>query len=239
MRKILFLLFGLMIIGVGCSSTQPEEPQGEDLAGVEDLAAIYCEEHGGEIKIAENEYDSTSYCTFPDGTVCEEGEYFRGECGPNQESKSPDITQETMMKFTSTEFENEGAIPAKYSCDGSDINPSLNISDAPEGTKSLALVVDDPDAPGGTWVHWVVWNIDPAIGTIAENSKPGIEGLTSFGTAGWGGPCPPSGTHRYYFKLYALDAELDLSSDTSSSDLEKEMEGHILEETKLMGTYGV
>lgn len=142
------------------------------------------------------------------------------------------------MKISSSAFENKGEIPAKYTCDGVNVNPPLLIEDVPEGTKSLALIVDDPDAPTGLWVHWLVWNIDPSTTQIQENSKPGgTEGTTSFGSVGYGGPCPPSGTHRYNFKLFALDTEIDLDSEGDKAALESRMEGHIIEKAMYMGKY--
>lgn len=142
------------------------------------------------------------------------------------------------MKITSHAFEHEGYIPEKYSCKGDDINPPLNIEELPEGTKTLAMIMDDPDAPGGTFVHWVIWNI-PCINQIEENSVPqgAKEGKNNFGKAGYGGPCPPSGTHRYYFKLYALDTELELNQGALKEDLEQAMEGHIIEQATLMGNF--
>lgn len=109
----------------------------------------------------------------------------------------------------------------------------------PAGAKSLALVVDDPDAPAGTWTHWTLWNIDPLAPSIDENSKPAeaVEGQTSFGRVGWGGPCPPSGTHRYFFKLFALDEKLNLASGAALSDLEQALQGHLLEQCQLVGLY--
>ena len=140
------------------------------------------------------------------------------------------------MKITSPEFKNNGSIPAKYTCQGQDINPPLLIEGIPEGTKSLALIMDDPDAPMGTWVHWVVYDIPPA-GRIAENSVPGTQGTNTSGAFEYGGPCPPSGTHRYFFKVYALDAMLGLKEGVAKKDLEKSMEGHILDKAELMGVY--
>jgi len=142
------------------------------------------------------------------------------------------------MKITSSFGENQ-QIPSKYTCDGSDINPPLSISDVPENAISLALILEDPDAPAGTWVHWVVWNIDPKTAEINENSVPNgsIQGVTSFGDNKYGGPCPPSGTHRYLFKLYALDERLALASSADKSKLEASMKGHTISETKLTGLY--
>ena len=142
------------------------------------------------------------------------------------------------MLITSPSFAHNAMIPPKYTCQGEDINPPLEIDNIPSNTKSLVLIMDDPDAPMGTWVHWTVWNIPPDTKTIGENTKPqGMEGITSFGKPGYGGPCPPSGTHRYFFKLYALDTNLDLSLATKKEELEKTMKGHILDKAELIGLY--
>jgi hypothetical protein len=133
-------------------------------------------------------------------------------------------------------FENNKLIPAKYTCDGDDVNPALNIEGIPEETESLALIVDDPDAPIGTWVHWVVWDIPPTI-KIKENTVPGIEGLNDFRKHFYGGPCPPSGTHRYFFKVYALDTKLTLSSNSRKEDVQRAMKDHILAKGELIGLY--
>lgn len=147
--------------------------------------------------------------------------------------------KEVVMKISSSAFQHNQAIPAKYGCDGENISPPLTISEVFEGAKSLALIADDPDVPAGTWVHWTVWNIDPATTEIAENSVPEgvVEGITSFGSAGYGGPCPPSGEHRYFFKLYALDTILELGADADKAALETAMEGHILAQAELIGLY--
>ena len=133
-------------------------------------------------------------------------------------------------------FENNQMIPEKYSGDGEDINPPLKIEGIPEGTKSLVLVVDDPDAPQRTWDHWVVWNIPPVTG-IDENSIPGIQGMNSWGKNKYGGPQPPLGTHRYFFKVYALDTMLNLDPDAKKRDVEKAMNRHILAKGELIGLY--
>lgn len=152
--------------------------------------------------------------------------------------ESPGIKLST-VKLISSVFENNQLIPQKYTCDGEDVSPPLKISDVPDAARSLVLIVDDPDAPSGDWVHWTVWNIDPKTTEVAENSVPddGIEGLTDFGKSGWGGPCPPSGTHHYQFKLYALDSTLNLSSSSKKVDIEEAMEGHILDQTLLVGLF--
>lgn len=144
------------------------------------------------------------------------------------------------MKIASPVFENNGNIPEKYTCDGEEINPPLEFSDVPENTKSLALIVDDPDAPiPGGFVHWIVFNISPDTANIEENSIPkdATEGMTSEGKTGYVGPCPPSGVHHYQFKLYALDEMLDLSSSAKREDVEKATEGHILNQAMIVGLY--
>jgi len=140
------------------------------------------------------------------------------------------------MKITSPAFKNNELIPAKYTCDGENISPPLVIENIPDGTKSLALICDDPDAPMGTWVHWVVFDIEVA-GEIKENSIPGKQGINDFRKKNYGGPCPPSGTHRYFFKIYALDTKLGLNEGISKKELEKSMNGHILQEAQLIGLY--
>jgi Raf kinase inhibitor-like YbhB/YbcL family protein len=153
--------------------------------------------------------------------------------------KQKELSEQKIMKLTSPAFGNNQLIPAKYTCDGQDINPPLQISEIPEGAKSLVLIVDDPDAPMGTWDHWIVWNIDPSISLIEENTVPkgAIEGLNDFGKTSYGGPCPPSGTHHYYFKLYALDRTLELDSSVKKKEVEKAMAGAILDQVELIGLY--
>lgn len=149
------------------------------------------------------------------------------------------------MQLTSTAFQHNQNIPAKYTCDGESISPPLTIDSAPATAKSLALIVDDPDAPIGDWVHWLVWNIDPATKEIAENSlpaginnQPTAQGITDYGKPGWGAPCPPGGTHRYQFKLYALDTILSIPASSRKADLEKAMVGHTIDQNILIGLYG-
>jgi Raf kinase inhibitor-like YbhB/YbcL family protein len=144
-----------------------------------------------------------------------------------------------MLTITSRAFAQNGPIPSTFTCDGADVNPPILIGNVPPAAKSLALIMDDPDAPAGTWVHWVVWNIAPATKEIRENTVPegAQEGMSDFRRPGYGGPCPPSGTHRYYFKLYALDAMLALSQKTDKGGLEKAMQGHVLEKAELVGIY--
>lgn len=140
------------------------------------------------------------------------------------------------MKITSPAFKHNANMPSKYTCDGQNINPQLEISDIPKGTQSLVLIVDDPDAPMGTWVHWVVWNI-PVTNTIKEDSVPGVEGLNDFRKNSYGGPCPPSGTHKYFFKIYAIDGKLNIDISAKKRDVEEAMEGHVLAKAELIGLY--
>ena len=143
------------------------------------------------------------------------------------------------LTITSPAFTHKTAIPARYTCDGLDINPPLLIDLVPGGAKSLALIMDDPDAPVGIWVHWVVWNIPPETREIKENSLPAgaAQGLSSWKQNKYGGPCPPSGIHRYFFRLYALDTTLKLAPESTNATLERAMQGHILAQGELMGTY--
>lgn len=147
--------------------------------------------------------------------------------------------KEAQMKISSIAFGHNGHIPKKYTCDGSDVNPPLKFEQIPANARSLALIVDDPDAPMGTWVHWVVWNIDPETTEIKENFVPtGSKlGMNDFGKHDYGGPCPPSETHRYFFKLYALDTILNISPGAGKTALESSMKGHILAEAQLIGLY--
>ncbi len=140
------------------------------------------------------------------------------------------------LRITSPVFENNGLIPAKYTCDGDNVNPPLKIEGIPSEAKRLILIVDDPDAPMGTWDHWIVWNIPPTE-KIKEDSVPGTEGLNDFRRHSYGGPCPPSGTHRYFFKVYALDTNLSLHPNSRKKDVEKAMQGHILAEGQIIGLY--
>jgi len=143
------------------------------------------------------------------------------------------------MEIFSSAFNNEQPIPIKYTCDGLDISPPLEIKDVPKKTKSLALIVVDPDAPLGEWTHWLVWNINPKIGFIEEGIVPegATEGLNSFKKHSYGGPCPPSGIHHYYFKIFALDKELDLEPYSIKEEVLKSMEDHILDSAEIMGIY--
>lgn len=141
------------------------------------------------------------------------------------------------LQISSPEFEHNETIPQRYTCQGEDINPPLRIQNVPEGTESLALIMDDPDAPIGTFDHWIVFDIDPEIGLIEENTIPGVEGSNTFGRVNYGGPCPPDGEHRYFFKIYALDKKLELEEGVSREEMEREMEEHIIEQAELIGLY--
>jgi Raf kinase inhibitor-like YbhB/YbcL family protein len=140
------------------------------------------------------------------------------------------------LNISSTAFKADEMIPSKYTCDGININPPLDIKRVPEKAKCLSLIVDEPDAPIGTWVHWVVWNI-PVTHHIKENEVHGPEGINDFQQHHYGGPCPPSGIHRYFFKVYALDVLLDLPANTKKLQLEKAMSDHILAFGELIGLY--
>jgi Raf kinase inhibitor-like YbhB/YbcL family protein len=144
----------------------------------------------------------------------------------------------------SSAFEHEGMIPSKYTCDGEDISPQLSWEGIPDGTKSIALISDDPDAPMGTWVHWILFNMPGDTRELGENvpKKDVLDSGAKHGKNGWGrrdygGPCPPSGTHRYYFKIYALDAMLNLNAGAAKENLLAAMEGHLLAEGQVMGKY--
>jgi Raf kinase inhibitor-like YbhB/YbcL family protein len=142
------------------------------------------------------------------------------------------------MTISSPAFADEQSIPAKYTCDGSDTIPPLAFASVPPAAKSLALVVDDPDAPGGTFDHWIVWNIPPSTSSVAEGqAPPGTTGRSSFGKNAYGGPCPPRGEHRYFFKLYALASTMNLPPSSGKADLEKAMKGHVIAQAQMMGRY--
>lgn len=148
------------------------------------------------------------------------------------------VNHEVTMKIISSAFENGKSIPKKYTCSGTDVSPPLTFSDIPSGTKSLALIVDDPDAPMGTFVHWVAWNIGPDVKELAEGTAVSHQGKNGFADTKYRGPCPPPGKpHRYYFKLYALDTLLSLSDGAQKSELLSAMEGHIIGKAELMGTF--
>jgi len=142
------------------------------------------------------------------------------------------------MQIYSKDFNSEGEIPKKFTCDGENKMPSLEVSGVPEAAKSLVLIIDDPDAPNGVWTHFTAWNI-PVVGNgevLPVNNFPQM-GKTSDGSVGYHGPCPPSGTHRYFFRIFALDVLLNLPNGSSREELEKAIQGHILEKTEMFGTY--
>jgi Raf kinase inhibitor-like YbhB/YbcL family protein len=148
------------------------------------------------------------------------------------------------IKVISTAFQEGGMIPKQYTCDGQNISPPLAWDSVPSGANTIALIADDPDAPGRTWVHWVIFDLPASAKNLPENLPPlesiaggGKQGTTDFRKVGYGGPCPPSGTHRYYFKVYALDKELGLDSKTTKDQVLKAMEGHTLAQGQLMGRY--
>lgn len=157
--------------------------------------------------------------------------------------KGPAIKSELSspgMILESSVFVNNQMIPARHTCDGANVSPPLTVVEVPPEAESLVLIVDDPDAPGGTFVHWLVWDINPQVSEIQEDSVPdgGTEGTNSFGGTSFGGPCPPSGTHSYFFKLYALDTLLGISYDSKKEELLSAMEGHIIAEAEpLLGLY--
>ena len=140
------------------------------------------------------------------------------------------------LTVKSPAFENNKLIPSKYTCDGEEVSPPLTVEGIPEKTKSLALIMEDPDAPAGLFIHWLVWNIPPS-NEIQENSVPGTEGLNTNKKNSYHGPCPPGGTHRYYFKVYALDTLLKLGAFSEKEVLENAMQNHILAHGELIGLY--
>ncbi|MBA4421272.1 MAG: YbhB/YbcL family Raf kinase inhibitor-like protein [Anaerolinea sp.] len=149
-----------------------------------------------------------------------------------------------VFQLISPAFSHKGIIPARYTCKGENLSPQLQWADPPDGTASFGLIMDDPDALIGTWVHWVFYNIPgnlkglpEGVPSVQAKNQYGVNGRNSWGKPGYGGPCPPAGTHRYFFKLYALDTLLDLPSGASKPDLIRSMQKHILAETELMGTF--
>lgn len=141
------------------------------------------------------------------------------------------------LRITSNSFKNRGPIPAKYTCDGLNVNPPLRVDNVPDGTESLAIIVDDPDAPRGTFTHWMIWNIHPSVFIDEGFSDQGIEGINDFGKHEYMGPCPPNGTHRYIFKIYALNSTLDLNHNSRKDALEHAMRDKVLAYGELTGFY--
>lgn len=146
------------------------------------------------------------------------------------------MAKENSLKVTSPAFKNEGNIPSKYTCEGEGVNPPLHIDHIPKGTKTLVIIVEDPDAPKGTFDHWLAWNIPPE-NPVEENRTQGISGINGSGKTGYYPPCPPSGSHRYYFYLFALDSSLDLKPGSDKRELKRAMQSHILAQGCLMGSY--
>ena len=140
---------------------------------------------------------------------------------------------------TSEAFTHRGEVPRRHTCEGDDVSPALSWSDPPPGARTLALIVDDPDAPVGTFTHWLAWNIDPAVGGLAEGEPAPAEGLNDFGTSGWSGPCPPHGhgPHRYVFRLHALDTALDVGFRAGREEVDRALQGHVLATAELIGTF--
>ncbi|AQT70103.1 putative kinase inhibitor protein [Anaerohalosphaera lusitana] len=172
------------------------------------------------------------------GTLCIAG------CARDRDAAGKGEESEMTIEITSPAFEEGQSIPARYTDDGVNISPPLNWKGLPEEAKSLAIIADDPDAPAKTWVHWVVYNISPESsgldeGMAKDEKMPDgtMQGMTDFGSVGYGGPAPPSGTHRYFFKIYALDKKLDMSPGAAKDELLKAMGGHIIAQGQLMGTY--
>ena len=170
--------------------------------------------------------------------ACSQGDSQSGACG--------DTRTEVTMRLTSTAFADSSRIPTRHTCEGENLSPALQWTGVPEGSKSIALVCHDPDAPMGTWVHWVLYSIPPTLASLAEGipatdtlSNGARHGTSSFKRPGYGGPCPPKGhgTHRYFFTLYALDVTLDLAPGVDKQRLLDAMEAHFLATTQLMGTY--
>ena len=145
----------------------------------------------------------------------------------------------SLISITSPSFQARGDIPAKFTCTGTNVSPELQISSVPNEAKSLVLIVDDPDAPRGLFTHWIVWNIDPKTTRVAENNAPtdGVQGTNDFGKRNYGGPCPPSGTHRYFFKIFALNTKLELKPSARRAELDAAMRGHTLAQGELIGRY--
>jgi Raf kinase inhibitor-like YbhB/YbcL family protein len=164
-------------------------------------------------------------------------------CAKNENTKKG-AKKMTTITVTSQAFKHMQPIPQQYTCDGADISPPLSWSGVPPAAKSIALICDDPDAPAGTWVHWVVYDLPPATDSLLENvpktdtlAGGGKQGKTDFNRVGWNGPCPPGGTHRYFLKIYALDIMLNLPAGKTKPTVEKAMKGHILAQGELVGTY--
>jgi len=155
----------------------------------------------------------------------------------NNKGRGDDLV--SIMNISSPSFSQNENIPVKFTCDGEGINPRLEIFNIPEGAKSLVLIMDDPDAPAGTFTHWLLWNINSTLTAIEENGVPdgSVQGLNDTGKVGYIGPCPPNGSHRYFFKLYALDSTLDLQEGASKGDLESAISDHKIDQAEFIGLY--
>ena len=201
----------------------------------------------GIIKIPNTETATSSQSQIPKWVKNNAGWWADGSIGDEEFVKGIQyliqvniihINYNTNMILSSSAFENNGTIPSEFTCDGSNVSPPLSISGVPKNAQSLALIMDDPDAPMGTFTHWTVWNIPTGKSQFSKGEKISFpQGVTSFGKPVYGGPCPPSGIHRYFFKLYALDSSLDIVDGASRKDLEKAMSDHIISQGILVGKY--
>lgn len=160
----------------------------------------------------------------------------KGQVETQPEEGAADMT----IQITSTAFKEGDKIPRMYTCDDINVSPALSWTGVPSGTASLTLIMDDPDAPSGTWVHWVLYNLTPDVAGLEQaKAGVGVEGKNDFNRSGYGGPCPPRGAnHRYFIKIYAVDTQLDLKSGATKAQVEAAMRGHILAQGQLMGRYG-
>lgn len=166
------------------------------------------------------------------------GAWYAFNRNPIRISDTKYMPMAAILSLTSSTFKNEEPIPSGFTCDGEGISPPLSWEHVPEGATSFVLIMDDPDALGGTWDHWIVFNIPPTVTGVAEGEEPeGVGGASSFERSGYGGPCPPSGSHRYVFHLYALDTMLDVGEGASKQEILRAMEGHVIAKAELIGTY--
>jgi hypothetical protein len=228
------LWLGVVLVLMGCSTPEPTSTvvptQAEEMAATATSAPAPTA-------------DASSDDASSDGASSDDEATAAATDAPTEAPAEP--TSPPPFSLTSPAFEHEGTIPAKFSCDGQDIAPALTWVGVPEGTESFVLIVDDPDAPIGTWVHWVVYNLPASTTSLPEGASANsvlpagaLEGQNGWKRADYGGPCPPRGEHRYFFKLYALDTTLDLDPGaTRKADVEKAMKGHVLDEAILMGRY--
>jgi Raf kinase inhibitor-like YbhB/YbcL family protein len=227
-RKMFFIALVLAVGLAGCAKATPLPTKVPELAPT---ATVQPAEVPPSVTSAPTATSAPTVAAAPTAT-------------PLESTSTPEPTEVVMpFEITSEAFDHEAAIPEKYTCDGDDISPPLAWTDPPDGTQSLALISDDPDAPGGTWVHWVVYNLPADARGLPEaiagdgDLPGGVHGMNSWPRAEYGGPCPPSGTHRYFFTLYAVDTTLALEPGASKADVIGALEGHVLAEKTLMGTY--